>query len=208
MYTMVCGCKIDVMKTIESPYVNLGASYDSRWWVHRDCGKPNEAWLRSLGDDMLNFFQGGPLDSNAYATSTLLDHQHLMEEYRWTPEVLTSQTTGATARVWKHASVKDSDVAADQPQDRDDLVSTTQEERPMATIADRRKQLKISRAVLANEAGLTHSKVYRIEQEDGKTTPDEIKTVSEALDRLAAQRSKTESGAATAQAEETASVPQ
>jgi hypothetical protein len=185
---MVCACSIDKTKPTERPFVNVGTGYDSRWWVHNVCGKPDEAWLRSLGDDLLNFFQGGALDQRAYATSTLLDHQELMEGYRWTPEVLTSQNTGATARVWKHESVLDGQVAADAAQDQSDLVSTQQEERPMATLADRRKKLKISREVLAQEAGLTHSKVWRIEQEDGRTKPEEIKIVSDALDRLESKR--------------------
>ena len=211
MDSWLCTCVVDVTKITESPYVNLGTGYDARWWVHHVCGKPNEYWVRSLGDDMLNFFRGGDLDGKAYATSTLLDHRDLMVGYRWTPEVLTSQATGATARVWKHESVSDGAVAT-APQDQSDLVTTTQEERPMATLADRRTKLKISRTVLAEEAGLTHSKIYRIEQENGKTTKEEIKQVSDALDRLEAKRSNgqekgVESGAATAQDQE-ASAPQ
>lgn len=176
MYSMVCTCSDS---SIADGYANLGVGYADRWWVHVGCRRPKESWLRSMGDDMLNYFVGGPLSGNAYATSTVLDHQDLMEGYHWTPEVVTSQKTGQTARVWKHDSHE-----AEQDQRDADLVTTTQEERPMATIAERRKGLKLSRQRLADLAGLSHSKIWRIENDGARTTDEERAAVNNALSKF------------------------
>lgn len=182
---MVCTCR-----PADPPFVNLGGeSNGSRWWIHVQCGKPREHWVRSLGDKMLNYFLGGELDGKAYALTTLLEHQEIMEGYSWTPEVITSKITGATARVWRHQSL-DSDVEYDLYGDREDLTTERQEERPMPSIEERRKGLGISRQKLADAAGLTHAKIYRIEHDGVRTTEDERKIVNDALDRVEAERSQ------------------
>ena len=183
---MVCSCVI----TDPHAFKNLREEDDQdgeRWWVHIICGKPREKWLRSLGDVMLNYFRGGELDGKAYATSTLLEHQELMDGYRWTSEVITSKITGATARVWRHHDLDEFEVYTPN-QDQDDLVTERQEERPMPTIEERRIELGVSRQKLADEAGMTHAKIYRIGHDGVRTTEEERRVVNEALDRIQAKR--------------------
>lgn len=176
---LVCTCHVKDPK-----YVNLGNA-DHRWWVHIDCQKPYEAWLRSLGDDMLNFFRGGDLDGKAYATSTLLDHQYLIAEYRWTPDVIISKKTGDTARVWLHESIPD-DVEIVIDQDRHDLKTVRQKDRPMQTMERRRKALKMSRERLAELVGMSHAQIQRIESNGVRTTDEERRRIYDVLDRLEA----------------------
>jgi hypothetical protein len=133
---------------------------------------------------MLNYFRGGDLDGKAYALSTLLDHQYLMDGYRWTSEVIISKVTGASARVWRHDSLNDAVAAVDQG--RDDLVTEKQEVRNGPTIAERRDRLGISRSRLAELAGhgMTHAKIMRIEQDGVRTTDEERAIVNGALDQI------------------------
>lgn len=163
-------------------YVNLG-DVDHRWWVHVLCLKPREPWLRSLGDKMLNFFRGGDLDGKAYATSTLLDHQYLIEGYRWVPEVIISKTTQDTARVWLHESLPDgTPIVIDQ--DQHDLVTVKQEDNGVATLERRRKALKLSREKLGELTGLTHAQIQRIEANGVRTTDSERQLIIDMLDQL------------------------
>jgi hypothetical protein len=183
MYSMVCTCR-----NPDPPFVNLGGRLDGeRFWVHALCRKPREGWLRSLGDAMLNYFRGGDLDGRAYATSTLLDHQELMEGYRWTSEVIVSKITNATARVWRHES-----IYGEYPliTDRADLETRKQEDRkPMPTILERREALGVSRQRVADVAGngMTHAKVWRIEHDGPRTTDEEREIIYDALDQIAAE---------------------
>ena len=174
----VCRCRHP-----QPPYDNLGASYDGRWWVHRECGLPKEAWLRSMGDMMINFFRGGSLDGSAYATSSLLDHPSLMDGYHWTPEVMVSQKTGATARVWEHESLGSDPLAEAQSSGS---AAPQGEDGEMSSLKERREALKVSRAKVAEEAGLTSAKIYRIETGGKRTTDEEVQQVSDALGRLEA----------------------
>ena len=149
-----------------------------RWWVCSVCGKPREEWLRSLGDVMLNYFKGGDLDGRAYATSTLLDHQYLMEGYNWSPDVMISdKVPGATARVWLYQDETDRAIAAiDHELDK-----------TMTQLEERRKSLGVSRALVADQAGLTLGVLTRIEHGGPRTKPDEIKIVNDALDQIEAK---------------------
>jgi hypothetical protein len=179
--SLVCTCRDP-----DKVYVNWG-DVDHRWWVHTECGRPVEPWLRSLGDKMLNYFRGGEQDGKAYATSTLLDHQYLMEGYSWTPEVIISKKTGDTARVWRHASLP-SDLATVIDQDRHDLVTIKQDDRRMPTMEKRRKALKISREKLAEMVGMSHAQIQRIESNGVRTTDEERQRIYDALDQLEGER--------------------
>lgn len=84
-------------------FSNLGVGTPQQWWVCGECQKPKKYWLQAQGDIVLNFFRGGHLDGLAYKTSDLLAKESLplrVHEYDWTPEVITSEKTGAQARVW------------------------------------------------------------------------------------------------------------
>ena len=86
-------------------WTNLGSGTDQEWWVHATCGRPSRKWLEGTQLDVLNFFRGGPLDGYAYETTTLIEEAGAgipITEYVWTPELITSQTTGKQARVWAH----------------------------------------------------------------------------------------------------------
>ena len=170
----------------DARYVNKG-DIDHRWWVCIECGKPDEAWFRSLGDKMLMFFRGGPIDGYAYAMSTLLERQDLMEGYRWTPKVIVSKKNNDTARVWLHESLPDdAEIVVDH--DRHDLVTIEQEDRRMPTIERRRKDLKLSREKLGELVGLTQSQIQRIEASGPRSTDDELRKINDVLDRLEAAR--------------------
>ena len=179
--SLVCTCKES------APMINLG-DVDHRWWVHIICGRPDEYWLRSLGDTMLNFFRGGPIDGYAYPTSTLFRRQDLMAGYRWVPKVIISKKNDDTARVWLHESLPD-DAVIVVDQDRHDLLTIEQEDRRMPTIERRRKDLKLSREALGDLTGLTHAQIQRIEQDGPRTTDDERRRVNDVLDRLEDARS-------------------
>lgn len=69
----------------------------------------------------------------------------------------------------------------------EETVPVDTEQTPVGTpLLDRRKALKVSRAKVAAEAGLTQAKIYRIENAGARTTPEESAVVSAALDRLEA----------------------
>ena len=129
---------------------------------------------------MLNFFRGGPLDGNAYTTSTLLrrDQGPLpIEDYHWTPEVIVSEKTGASARVWTHKTLPAPQLAPGQPQHQH-----RQENNPMADatsatdLENRRKAAKISRKQLSDKTGLSQAVIYRVERGESKRTTDEETT--------------------------------
>lgn len=136
---------------------------------------------------MLNYFRGGPLDGYAYATSTLLERQDLMEGYRWVPKVIVSKKNDDTARVWLHETLRD-DVVIVTDHERHDLVTIEQEDRRMPTMVKRRKDLKLSRERLAELVGMTSAQVQRIESNGVRTTEEERNRVYGALDQLESAR--------------------
>ena len=56
----------------------------------------------------------------------------------------------------------------------------------MSSLKERREALKVSRAKVAEDAGLTSAKIYRIETGGKRTTDEEVQQVSDALGRLEA----------------------
>lgn len=154
---------------------------------------------------MLNFFRGGPLDGLAYTTSTLLDTSSesstqwakQLLDYTWTPEVILSPTTGASARVWVHASIpcvpervppKSSAVTGSPspaPTKKGNNVAK-KDDAVLTPLEERRKAGGFSRNQVAQQAGITVSKVYRIEKGGQRTTEEEIAAVTTALDELEA----------------------
>jgi DNA-binding XRE family transcriptional regulator len=137
---------------------------------------------------MLNFFRGGPIDGYAYDTSTLLQYQDLVLEYRWVPKVIISKKNDDTARVWLHDSLPD-DAVIVVDQDRHDLLTIEQEDRRVPTIEKRRKELKLSREGLGDLVGMTHAQIQRIEQGGPRTTDAERRQIEDVLDRLEVARS-------------------
>lgn len=149
---------------------------------------------------MLNFFRGGPLDGHAYETRTLLESAHGREEwssqvaqYKWTPEVIVSQKTGASARVWVHGPMA-AQITAPQPAATvapggGSSAPSTYEGADMAeqNLEDRRKAGGFSRNQVAEAAGLTVAKVYRIEKASARTTEEETAQLVAALDKLEAE---------------------
>lgn len=65
-----------------------------------------------------------------------------------------------------------------QPQPKEKQVPTA------TTIRDLREQKNLSQDKVAEAAGLTYSKFVRIEEGSGKTTPEEIKHVMDALKKM------------------------
>lgn len=178
---------------------NMGT--DEEWWVHSKCGRPGRIWLEGTDTAMLNFFKGGPIDGCAYETSVLLGTDALaipVTEYAWTPEVVTSATTGASARVWVHQTLANGSAASELSSNAAVLPSNgggstaandvTGGHSIMgeATLEERRKALKLSRKQVAAAADLTEAKVYRIEKGGARTTEEETAQLSAALDKLAA----------------------
>jgi hypothetical protein len=204
--------------TCEGPsgFTNLGDSIENQWWVHASCGLPTKPWLEAQDDDMLNFFRGGPLDGTAYSTNQLLSvpintHPEFaasIAEYRWTPEVVISPKTGASARVWLHQSIAPAPapprtpvkkVAGGQPipapaQEGTDNMAPKKSAAvppppPVAVDEDlhaRRVAGGFSRNQVAEAAGLTSPKIGRIEKGGGRTTPEEMAQVAAALAKLEA----------------------
>ena len=193
-----CTCTLD-----RQGWSNAGAGTEHEWWVHPTCGRPGRMWLESQGDEMLNFFRGGPMDGTAYKTTDLLTHEALalpVIEYKWTPEVIVSETTGASARVWVHHAIANGTEEEEQssnpavhPSDdggsdiAHDVTGGHMSTKSTATLEDRRKSLKLSRGQVAKQSGLTEAKVYRIEKGDSpRTTQEETDAVIAALDALEA----------------------
>ena len=129
---------------------------------------------------MLNYFRGGPHDGAAYQTSTLLDATQgrvSITEYKWTPEIIVSEKTGSSARVWlwKQLIVEGTDEPVG--------TTTVLEDNDTANdLTARRNALKLSRGQLAEMTGLTQAKIARIEKGGPRTTPDEMAILSDALD--------------------------
>lgn len=187
----------------KSGFTNLGHGYDQQWWVCAACQSPTKPWLAAQGDDMLNFFRGGPLDGTAYTTSTLLDGSQggpgwtaQLAEYKWTPEVVVSEKTGASARVWVHKSQAPADpmpqpavstqAAAGQSSPAPNEEGATMAKKNEQTLEDRRKAGGFSRNQVAEATGLTVSKVYRIEKGGARTTEEETAQLVAGLDKLEA----------------------
>ena len=186
-------------------FTNLGHGTDAQWWVHAECGKPTKPWLASQGDDMLNFFRGGPLDGSAYATSTLLDNTQgglgftaQLASYKWTPEVIVSDKTGMSARVWVHESLPAAKkTASARPAPSPAAAGPSgpvlnQEGAEMAkkemSYEDRRKAGGFSRNQVAEASGLSVSVVYRVEKgESKKTTEEEVAALVAGLEKLEAE---------------------
>jgi DNA-binding XRE family transcriptional regulator len=138
---------------------------------------------------MLNLFRGGQLDGMVYETKTLITSINLsVQGYTWTPEVVVSEKTGAKARVWIFGP---QDSQQDGPAEEGTDAGPSSDVRPegghqMADVSleERRKNLKLSRQQLADEAGLTPAKVYRIERGGGRTTEEETQGLADVLTKL------------------------
>lgn len=199
---LVCQCTGKL-----SGYSNPG-EFKSPWWIHAACGKPTFLWIKAMGDTVLNFFVGGPLNEMAYTTSTLLSDtalHSLVTEYEWTIEVRNSASTGRIARVWMH---KVTQVCGSVAHDRNNnraggttmTDQTTQESQAPETaqvdtsgLAEARGSLKVSRQKVADATNgkLTVAKVWRLEQGAGrKNTQEEVDAYKEALRVLEAQASE------------------
>ena len=149
---------------------------------------------------MLNFFRGGPLDGSAYSTSTLLDGTQgetgfttMLSEYKWTPEVVVSQKTGASARVWVHRSLPVQEPVKQQADAGPTGAAPSQEgivsmaKKNEQSLEDRRKAGKFSRNQVAQASGLTVSKVYGVEKNGARVTDDERAQYAEGLGKLEAE---------------------
>jgi hypothetical protein len=203
--SQVVYCDCGVATGRQEGWTNLGVGTDREWWVHSACHRPGKKWMEGADPGMLNFFKGGPMDGSAYETQTLLDAAAgslPVTEYKWTPEVVTSSTTGASARVWLHTSLANdaSSVAVVPPADDarsddgssvigNDVTGGHSMAKKEVNLEERRKALKLSRGQVAAQSGLTQAKVYRIEKAGGRTTEEETAQVAAALDALEAAAS-------------------
>lgn len=176
-------------------FSNLGAP-GHHWWVHAECGKPTIAFLEGSDSTMLNFFRGGSMDGNCYATNTLCEPDALalpITEYHWTPEVVVSAKTGAKARVWLHNSLRTPDKVDNVPgqSEAPETSSSTGgnnvsdiETRATGLVA-RRKELKLSRTPVSEASGFTVAQVARIETGGKRTTAEELDKLEATLNSLA-----------------------
>lgn len=203
---LICQCKEKL-----SGYSNPGG-FESPWWIHVRCGKPTFLWIKAMGDTVLNFFVGGPLNEMAYATSTLLTDtalHSLITEYCWTPQVRKSAATGRIARVWMHQPAQKPGSVAHEGTTTVNAggitmtEQTTQESQATETetpatvdasgLLESREQLKVSRQKVADASGgvLTVAKVWRLEQGAGKrNTQAEVDAYKAAIQTLQAQASE------------------
>lgn len=180
-------------------FTNLDTT-GGQWWVCVKCEKPTEAWLMSQGDELLNFFKGGPIDGYAYDTLTLIQSpQHVghipITEYRWTEEIVTSEKTGRHARVWVHKStpVMETTVVSTSGAGQSSPASQKEDTRMAKNIMkdsgngllDRRTELKLSRRVVADQAGITQAQLATIEKGGARVTDEDVANVRKALDALA-----------------------
>lgn len=180
-------------------FTNISTDPDIQWWVCGKCLKPTEGWFKSQGDDVLNMFRGGPLDGYVYTSTTLLSDNRLINlvlGYQFGNEVVTSVTTGKTARVWSFDKVPL--AATTDPQEGNKKMTSAQETQESAEapapapepidasdIRVKREELKLSRTPLAAEAGVTIAQLARIENGGKRTTQAEADQVRAALTRLA-----------------------
>jgi DNA-binding XRE family transcriptional regulator len=194
---------------------------DNVTWLCGHCFRPTRGWMETHGDTVLNYFMGGPLDGYVYETSMLLasptqvGHLPLLE-YNWTPEIKTSEATGKIARVWQHGSLFiPGSVAEVAPRVLRQPPKGPGSPRPtnhpegafMSDLKDRRVALGLSRSKLADAAGITQAKLYRIENEGKRTTDEEKAVVSAALDQLEKDQPVVESKPSTEAAEVPVPVP-
>lgn len=186
-------------------WARLENEWDDDLWVCPRCGGPSYmAEEKRMG---LAFFRGGPLDGRAYEVATLTRDLSLgpyIIQYNWTPEIITSEQTGATARVWQHKELPgetarldgaaaalppEQPVASDTESEREGDTSMADTEAAVVTsgLLDRRTALKASRTDVQKISGLTVPQVARIEQGGARTTADEVKSYTDALDAIEQQ---------------------
>lgn len=154
---------------------------------------------------MLNKFQGGPLDQMVYASSTLLSDArlaHLVQNYIWTSEIITSDLTGRTARVWLFQPAQPDTVSPNvdnhgrgntkmtAPQESQETGTVEAEAQPAAEpvqtadLLETRKRLGLSRTPVAEAAGVSIAMLARIEKGGARTTAEEAQVVRNALAKL------------------------
>lgn len=152
----------------------------------------------NIRSDIANLFRGGPLDGSAYATETLTsgEFDFFTNEgyclYHVTNELVTSEATGAKARVWeyretpfapgKNTTTRKKAVMTENAA----AAETTETETAVVTngLQDRRKALKLSRKQVSDHSGISQAKVARIEGGGKRTTQDEVDQLAKALDEL------------------------
>jgi hypothetical protein len=153
------------------------------------------------------FFREGPLDGKAYELEALMGHgaaQLPIIEYNWTPEKITSPSTGMEARVWlwKGASPEgrqsmtaqqeaDAEAEAEKnPAPPSGVIPTETRADgqppagPMPELQARRLRLKAARPEVATLAGISVPTLARIEQGSPRTTEAEREAVAKALTQL------------------------
>lgn len=157
-------------------------------------------------DKLLNYFRGGPINGHAYSTKQCYAMSNTgirvpIENYRWTKEIVTSEKTGVSARVWEFIDETEINIPApgSEVSSSSGIVTSTATnnvkasapERKRVTVMasalrERRDAVKASRTKVAELMGTTVPKVARIElNEDSKKTTDEERTAfSAALDQL------------------------
>lgn len=111
----------------------------------------------------LVYFKGGPLDGRAYETQSLMTHEALrlegLSQYKWTPEKITSKQTGAEARVWVWPQEQEyvpAQPPAAEPEEQTQMSATE--------LTERRKALHVTRASLAEKAGISIARLDKIER--------------------------------------------
>lgn len=193
---MICGCSHQKVG-----FTDGGDGF----WVCGECGNPTLLYLERQGDELLNLFKGGPLDGKAYETTVLLTAKGLPElgEYVWTPEKVTSQSTGRVARVWNHRTVPVVAVVEQPVRPAEKKERNTMSQEVVETdLLVRRKALGLSRKKLAELVGTTEAKVWRIETGGTRTTEEEKLAYASGLDSFEnTKRAEDEASAAAAQAE-------
>lgn len=186
------------------------AAAPGEWWVCSSCHRPTEGWFRGQGDAVLNKFTGGPLDAMVYTSSSLLDDprlSNLILGYQFTPEILTSENTGAIARVWLYAAPQPGSVSQARstetttPINGRGTMTATEEStetaaaEPVAPVEPvnvsdlltKRNALKLSRTPVSQAAGVTVAQLARIEKGGPRTTQAEADQVRAALVKLEAE---------------------
>lgn len=186
-------------------FTNL-ATNGGEWWVCAGCHKPTKAWIMGQGDELLNYFRGGPLDGLAYETITLIESPHHIghipiTEYLWSEEIVTSDKTGRRARVWLHkSSVPEEAPAASSTTTVAGQASNESQngegKMPKNTMVDsgnglldRRADLKLSRRIVAEQAGISQAQLATIEKGGARVKDEDVANVRAALDALAPQPS-------------------
>jgi hypothetical protein len=197
-------------------FTNIGTAAN-QWWVCGSCLRPTERWFKSQGDAMLNMFRGGPLSGMVYDSTMLLTDlrlAHVVLGYKWTNEILKSETTQQEARVWLFSNEQPDRVtpsgqptAMSSPLEGATMTAEPTPEVPqvpdapatpepaavvepvdVSDLLTKRNSLKLSRTVVANKADVTVAQLYRIEQGGKRTTQAEADKVRQALRELEADQ--------------------